>query len=480
MSDLGDLDATAQAELVRTGEASPSELVDAAIQRIEAVNPELNAVIIPMFEKAREAAATALPDGPFRGVPILLKDLDGALGGAPYHKGMKALKDAGYVAPHDDTNIARLKEAGFVVCGKTNTPELGLLPTTEPEIYGPTRNPWDTTRSSSGSSGGSAAAVASGMVPVATAGDGGGSIRTPAAFCGLFGLKPTRDRVPMGPDVGEGWAGLGVRGAVTRTVRDSAAVLDVLGAPEPGAPRHAPPLSRPLAEEVGADPGKLRIGVRTSVPTGSAELTPEAADAVASVAALLSDLGHTVEESSPEALDDDTLVGQFFPAFGSWVAREVDAAGEALGRTLGPDDMEPGTWVLVEMGRATPGPQYLAAIEWLHGWARRVQSWWSGGFDLLLTPTVPEPPIPLGQLASTPDNPLAASMRAAELVPFTIPFNITGQPAASIPLHWTDDGLPVGTQLVATFGREDLLVRVASQLEEARPWANRRPPVSAT
>ena len=262
-TELSRLDATAQAELVRRGDASPAELVDAAIARVEKLNGELNAVIHPLFDRARSAANGALPDGPFRGVPIVVKDLDGTLAGAPYHAGNRALKAPATSRRARAYLFEKLEQAGFVIVGKTNTPEFGLLPVAEPEAYGPTRNPWDPQHASGGSSGGSAAAVASGMVPVAHAGDGGGSIRIPASMCGLFGLKPSRGRVSLGPDESEGWAGLVVRHVVTRSVRDSAALLDVLEGYMPGDSYTAPPPARPYANEVGADPGRLRIGLRT-------------------------------------------------------------------------------------------------------------------------------------------------------------------------------------------------------------------------
>ena len=479
------LDATATAEMVASGEVKASEVTEAAIARIDSVNDQLNAVICPLYERARQRIETGLPDGPFTGVPIVAKDYDGALGGAPYHCGMVALKEAGHVAPRSDINIARLEAAGFVVVGKTNTPELGLLPTTESEAYGSARNPWDTSRSTGGSSGGTAAAVASGMVPDSTAGDGGGSIRIPASECGLVGLKPSRGRVPMGPDHSEEWGGLVVRGAETRTVRDAAAVLDVLGAPDHSGPYQAPPLRRPLIDEVGAEPGRLRIRVLTAAPGDTTTTDPAIAEVVEAFGRLLESQGHDVAEGSPTGIDDPELVGQFFPAFGSWTAAAVEEKGRWIGRPLTAHDVEPATWTLVEMGRATTAQQYLAAIDWMHGWAARMLSDWrrspegdDAGFDLLLTPTLPEVPPLLGQFQPQPDNPLAGSMRAAALVPFMVPFNISGQPAISLPAG-SVQGLPVGAQLVAAPGREDLLVRVAAQIEAEHPWAGHQPGVHA-
>ncbi|MET1002355.1 MAG: amidase, partial [Acidimicrobiia bacterium] len=306
-TELSRLDATAQAELVRRGDASPTELVDAAIARVEKLNGELNAVTHPLFDRARTAANGPLPDGPFRGVPIVVKDLDGTLAGAPYHAGNRALQAAGYVATRTCYLFEKLEHAGFVIIGKTNTPEFGLLPVAEPQAYGPTRNPWNAQHTSGGSSGGSAAAVASGMVPVGHAGDGGGSIRIPSSMCGLFGLKPSRGRVSLGPDESEHWAGLVVRHVVSRSVRDSAAVLDVLEGYMPGDFYTAPPPTRAYAIEVGEDPGRLRIGLRTEATGGLAATDPECVTAVEDAARLLESLGHTVEVASPAALDEASL-----------------------------------------------------------------------------------------------------------------------------------------------------------------------------
>src|SRR5437867_1309720 len=305
MSDeLALLDATAQAELVRQRKASPRELVDAAIARIERVNPALNAVITPLFEKARAAADRAdVPDGPFRGVPFLLKDLVCHSAGDPYHAGMGLLRELRWTEPADTHLAARFRVAGFTFLGKTNTPELGPVPTTEPVAYGPTRNPWDTARSPGGSSGGSAAAVASGMVPVAHANDGGGSVRIPASECGLVGLKPSRGRPPPGPHMGHMWAGLAIEHAVTRSVRDTAALLDAVSGYVPGDPYTAPPPARPFRDEVGADPGQLRIGLRLKSPAGRFAVHAECVAAAQSAARPLESLGHRVEQSHPAALD---------------------------------------------------------------------------------------------------------------------------------------------------------------------------------
>jgi amidase len=478
--ELASMDATAQAELVSSGQVSPRELVDAAIDRIEKLDGELNAVVTQLFDKARAAADGELPDGPLRGVPFLLKDLGALSRGDPYAGGVKAIRAAGCVADHDSVVTERFRAAGLVIVGRTNTPELGLVPTTESEAYGPCRNPWDTSRSTGGSSGGSAAAVASGMVPVAHASDGGGSIRIPASACGLVGLKPARGRVPLWPEVAEGWGGMAVQLAVSRSVRDTAAMLDVAGGPCPG-DLHTPPRPpRPYREEVGADPGRLRIGLLTTTPDPSIPTHPECAAAAAGTARLLESLGHTVEPRFPGGLADPDLTQAFLRCFGTWTAAQLDLYGQLLlGRELSADDVEPATWAVAEVGRRVSGTEFVAALSEVHQYSARVQRWWADGWDLLVTPTISEPPPALGEYAVRPDNAFWPVLRSAVEVAYTLPFNMTGQPAISLPLHWSADGLPVGTQLVAAYGREDLLLRVAAQLEQASPWADRRPRVHA-
>ena len=479
MSDeLAFLDATAQADLVRRRKLSPAELVEAAIDRIDRVNGELNAVIIPLFEKARTAAAgAALPDGPFRGVPFLVKEIFAHTAGDPYHAGMKLLRRLGWVEREDTYLVTKFRAAGLVFVGRTNVPELGSLPTTEPDAYGPTRNPWDPTRSSGGSSGGAAAAVAAGLVPAAHANDGGGSIRIPASACGLVGLKPTRGRTSLGPDAGESWAGAVAEHVVTRSVRDTAALLDAVAGPMPGDPYFAPPPARPFAAEVGARPGRLRIGLMARAPGDAFPIHGDCVAAARDAAHLLESLGHAVEEAHPAALDDPDVGQRFTLVVAAWLARDLEYWSERTGHTIGPDDVEPMNWAVAEQGRACSARQYVRAVEWLQGYSRRVASWWEGGFDLLLTPTLAEPPPPLGEFSARPGDPLRGFRRALPFVTFTSPFNITGQPAISLPLFWNGDGLPIGVQLAAAYGREDLLIRVAAQLEEARPWADRRPKV---
>lgn len=476
-AEYSELDATALAELVRSGEATPSELVDEAIARIEKLNPQLNAVVHERFETARKEATTA-PDGPFRGVPIVIKDLDGFSAGDPFHAGMRFLKDLGWTEERDSYAFAKLRAAGFVVVGKTNCPELGLIPSTEPEAYGPTRNPWNLDRSPGGSSGGTAAAVASRMVPVGHGGDGGGSIRIPASACGLVGLKPTRGRVSLGPEKGEAWQGFVVRGGLARTVRDAAAFLDVVSGPMPGDPYFAPPPARPFIDDVGGDPGTLRVGWLKDAPGGLAQTDPQCATGVDVALRALESLGHEVEDARPDALDDQEIAQHAINVIASNLARELDYWAERTGRAMGPDDVEFHTWTFAEMGRPVTATQYLASTEAIHSIARRAAQWWASGFDVLVTPTLPEPPWTFGSFISSPENPLQGTIRSGSIVPFVAPLNITGQPAISLPLHWSDDGLPIGVQLVAAYGREDVLIRVASQLEDALPWRDRRPPVS--
>ncbi len=475
--DLAALDATDQAALVRSGELSAVELVQAAIDRARAVEGELNAIIHPSFEAALDRASRPL-EGPFAGVPFALKDLDGTSAGEPYHAGTEFLKRHRYVAPTDSTLMARFRSAGLISIGKTNTPELGLVTTTEPVAYGPTRNPWDLERSTGGSSGGSAALVAAGVVPMAHAGDGGGSIRIPASQCGLVGLKPTRGRISVGPDLGEAWAGLVARLAVTRSVRDAAALLDAVAGPGVGDPSWAPPPTQPYGAEVGADPGRLRIGWVAQPPDGSFATDPQVAAATEATALLLTELGHHVEQAHPAALADPTTVGHFLTAYTAWVARELDRLGALVGEPVDADGVEAGTWAIAEAGRAVTATQYLAALDGLHAATRALVAWWAvDGFDLMVSPTIPELPPTLGQFAATPDNALAGVGRASAMVTFAAPFNISGQPAISLPLQQSIEGLPIGMQLVAAPAREDLLIKVASQLEVAAPWADRRPRV---
>ncbi len=477
--ELGRLDATAQAELVRNGDATPVELAEAAIERIEATNGDLNAVIHPLFEEGLDAARGELPDGPFKGVPFLLKDLGAAFAGQPLHLGMNYLKERDFRAPMDTYLAERFRAAGLVTVGKTSCPELGILPTTEPRAYGPSRNPWDLERSTGGSSGGSAGAVAGGMVPMAHANDGGGSIRIPAANCGLVGLKPSRQRTSEGPLAGDFMSGLTAELCVSRSVRDTAALLEAVHGPAPGDPYVAPPPLRPYTDEVGADPGKLRIALWTETVIEQ-DADPEVVVAARAGAKMLEDLGHEIEEPDMSALQSIDMVEPFLVRWAAGQAQALEQLGTVGGRPIGPDDVEPLTWALAEIGRARSAGEYLEAVGQHQVLSRMIAAVYESGFDLLLTPTLGEPPPPLGSFDDSGPDPMVAFERAFLCGCFTAAFNATGQPAISLPLHWSEDDLPIGVQLVAPLGREDLLLRVASQLEQAVPWADRIPPTFAT
>ncbi|HLX51984.1 MAG TPA: amidase family protein [Streptosporangiaceae bacterium] len=474
MSETTWLDATAQADLVRRGEVSPKELTEAAITRIEAMNPRLDAVIRTRFDAARQEADGDLPDGPFRGVPILFKDLGCMVAGEPAAFGVGPMRDVAW--PVTSYLAEQFLAAGFVALGRTNVPELGTTVTTEPRSFPAARNPWDTGRSAGGSSGGSAAAVAAGLVAVAHASDGGGSIRIPASECGLVGLKPTRARVSQGPLVGEAWAGGVTDGAITRTVRDAAAVLDVISEPMVGEPYYAPALPRPLAREVGADPGRLRIGVLDRPGAEGYLDDPQCRAAVASAARLLESLGHHVEESAPAAMFEQEFVHHFTTLIAADTEATLQAFEMLLGRPIGEDEIEPRNAAYRQAGQALGAVAYLQSRTWLSAWARRMADWWSG-HDLLLTPTLGARPPELGWFTAA--GPEHEGPRIVSFIPYTAQFNMTGQPAITLPLHQTPEGLPVGVQLVATYGREDTLIRVASQLEQAAPWSDRHPPTHA-
>ena len=474
MSDLARLDATAQAELVRKGEISPRELVDQAISRIERLNPTLNAIIHPRFEKARAEVAAAA-DGPFRGVPFLLKDILGMQAGEPYHMGLRRLKELGVTLPIDSYLTQKIQAAGFVILGRTNVPELGTLCQTESDAYGPCRNPWNPDHSTGGSSGGSACAVAAGLVPAAHANDGGGSIRIPASECGVVGLKPSRGRTSFGPAAGAPVGGMVSDGVVTRSVRDTAAILDVLEGAMPGDTFVAPPPARPYLQEVGAPTGTLRIGLMTATPGGRFRPHPDCTTAANAVAKTLAALGHRIEEAHPDALDDAELGHHFTVMYSTHIARMIERIGELTGAPFTEAELDAVNWTMKTLGDATSAVQYHATVDWVYEFTRRIAEWHGGGFDLLLTPTISEPPPRLGELVPTSENALAVGMRASQIACWTLPFNLTGQPGISLPLHWNDVGLPIGVQLVAAHGREDLLLRVAAALEAAMPWSHRQP-----
>lgn len=472
-ADLACLDATAQAGLVRRGQVTPVELVTAAIERAERLEG-LNALPIRMFERAL-AAAERVPavdpqEAPFAGVPFAFKNLGASCAGDPLTMGMRALVDADHRAPADDHLAARFRAAGLIAIGKTNASELGIKAVSEPAVYGPTHNPWRRGRSPGGSSGGSAAAVAAGIVPLAHASDGGGSIRIPASACGIVGLKPSRGRVSAGPADGEPWRGLGHEFAVTRSVRDAAHLLDAVHGPMPGDPGGVPAPARPYADELGADPGSLRIGLLDRAPAGWPAPHEDCAAAARDAAALLEDLGHRVQVAHPPILDELDYRTAFLTVLAAHVRETLDRIGAALGRPLREDDMELWTWALGEHGRGQATSDYLAAGRVFNAFARGLCAWWED-HDLLLTPTLPTPPPEHGSMDTPSDDPLRTFDILHDFLPFTPIANVSGQPAVSVPLATSADGLPIGVHLVAAHAREDVLIRVAFQLEGTRPWS---------
>jgi len=490
------MDALALAELMRTRQLSVAEAVDAAIARIEQLNPRLNAVVHPMFEQARQKAREPLanPAAPFAGVPFLIKDLLTAYEGEPIASGSKLY--AGYRAPHDTELMRRYRQAGVIVLGKTATPEFGLTPYTEPKAHGVARNPWNVERTTGGSSGGSAAAVASGMVAMAGGGDGGGSIRIPASCCGVFGFKPTRGRVPTGPEEGELWGGAVSEGVLSRTVRDSAAMLDAIDGEDVGAPYAAPPKARPFLDEVNAEPGRLRIAI-TDAPMLGHGTHPDCTAAMRDAAQLLASLGHHVEEATP-AIDRERFNEAFVTVVCGEVVADLRDASARLKRTASRGDVELATWGLAMLGNSVSAGDYASAQRYLQRAARGMGAFFQR-YDLLLTPTLGKPPVPHGALQPKPGEELmltvfgalragglmkrlgAVSQAAAtvfDFIPYPPLFNVTGQPAMSVPLWWNSEGLPIGVQLAARFGDDATLFRVAGQLERARPWAGRWPGVS--
>lgn len=480
MSDMDsplDLDATAQAELVSRGEVSASELVEGAIARAEALDPALNAIIHPLFGEAL-AQVDEAPDGPFHGVPFLFKDIGACLAGQPLYMGMKVLKDADFRAPMDSWLGRRFADAGLVAIGKTNVPELGTLPTTEPMAFGPTHNPWDLERTPGGSSGGSAAAVAAGIVPVAHANDGGGSIRIPASCCGLVGLKPTRARTTQGPMLGDVMSGLVEEFVLTRSVRDAARMLDTVAGSGPGDPYVAPEPSRSYVAELDEGPRGLRVGVALDPPT-AVESDPAVREAAQSTANLLEELGHTIVDAELPGSEEGSTGGELTESFMvRWYAGQAATIAQLeviLGREIGSSDLEPMNWELVQRGRSSSAGDYVRAVSLHQAIGRMIAEWFDAGHDLLLTPTLAEIPPKLGSFDQSGPDPLEAMRRARPMGAFTAVYNATGHPAISLPLAETAEGLPVGVQLVAPFGREDLLIGVAADLERARPWAERRP-----
>jgi amidase len=494
-SEYDKYDGLGLAELVRKKEVKPSELVEEATSRIEKLNPQVNAVIYKMYELARKTADKDLPDGPFKGVPFLMKDILMAYAGAPLTNGSRFLRD--YIADHDSELVKRFKAAGIIVIGKTNLPEFGLVPVTEPELFGPTNNPWDLSRTPGGSSGGSAAAVAARMVPLAHGSDGGGSIRIPSSCCGVFGLKPTRGRNPIGPDFGEAWRGLVCDHVLTRSVRDSAAMLDATAGPDVGALYCAVPPARPFLSEVGTDPGKLRIAF-TSKPFLGGVVDKDCVKGLEATAKLCQDLGHEVIEAAPQ-IDGRVFARAFLVMVCVETRATIEEAEVRLNHKASFENFEPSTWALGLLGRQCRAPELSRSLNLLQLTARQIGEFFER-YDVLLTPTLSMPPLVTGALQ--PKGIQAVAMKLLgrlnagrlisifsgvdvlaehvfEFTPYTPLFNVTGQPAMSVPLYWNDEGLPIGMQFVGRYGDEATLFRLASQLEKARPWSEHIPPICA-
>lgn len=466
-------DAIGLAELIRNGEVSADELLDEAIARTEKVNPDINAVVFKLYDEAKKTIDAGLPDGPFTGVPFLLKDLHLLMKGTVTSFGSCFFKDN--LADHDSTLVCRYKQAGLVIFGKTNSPEFGAMPVTEPRLFGPTRNPWDLNRTPGGSSGGASAAVAAGILPAANASDGGGSIRVPASCAGLVGLKPTRGRTPMGPDRGEGWAGQSISHVVCRSVRDSAALLDATAGAEIGDPYAAPYHQGNFLDEASKDPGKLRIALPKK-KWGPGEYAPEVVAALDDIAQLLSDLGHQVEEAEPEF--NHEAVGEASTCIiASNTALAVKMRAEQLGREATDQDIEPMTRFLIGMADAVSGEDYARAVLTNHQ-TGRILGQFHETYDVILAPTLSSEPIPIGHLIEGPEEEYVD--RLFQFMGDTSIFNQTGQPSISLPLCWSNNNLPMGMMFTAAFGNDALLLRLAGQLEQARPWSDRKPPLHAS
>jgi amidase len=493
--EYGEFDALGLADLVRRKEVTPGELLDEALARTAAVNPRINAVIHLMESRARESIAAGLPEGPLLGVPFLIKDLMTAYAGEPMRMGSRLFKD--YVPAADEELTRRYRASGLVIFGKTNTPELGVTNVTEPELFGPTRNPWNLDRTSSGSSGGSAAAVAARIVPAANANDGGGSIRTPASNCGLVGLKPSRGRNPTGPLAPDVWWGFIGEHAVTHTVRDSAAILDATAGDYPQQLMKLPAQERPYLEETGRDPGRLRVAFSFD-PGLASTLHPENRKALEKTTATLRALGHEVTEVRLP-LPPESFIESYAALISADVAATLRTAETLVGRQAQADDVELATWVLARMGEAQSAADVAAALWTMQTFSRQWLAW-SAGFDVLLTPTVGVPPLtigankltamqrrglklltalPAGALLSQRGKVIEAFEPVFESSPYTMVANVTGQPSMSLPLHWTEDNLPMGMLFTARIGDEAVLFRLAAQLEQALPWRERIAPYAA-
>lgn len=493
-SEYDQYDGLGLAELIRKKEITPTEVCTEAIKRAEKINPQLNAIVHPLYDLAKDLASKELSPGPFYGVPFLLKDLLCGLKGVPLTFGSKSMQH--FIPDHDTELVKRYKASGVVIMGKTNTPEFGLMGITEPELFGPCRNPWNPAHTPGGSSGGSAAAVAARIVPLASGGDGGGSIRIPASCCGLFGLKPSRGRVPTGPDWGEIWEGAVVEHVLSITVRDSAAMLDQIQGPDPGTPYLIPAPSRPFLQEVEQDPQKLKIGMCTASPLGK-EVHPECVQAVKETACLLEDLGHIVEEV-PLPYDGELVAMSYLIMYLGQVPAQLDQVGLLLGRPVKRREVEMATWTAAQIGQGLKAKDYIQTIQ---RWNEvcRAMGRFHLQYDLLLTPTLAHPPVKVGALMPNifergamriinALGPVARFMgvksaliktglKNLEKMPYTQAANMTGQPAMSVPLYWSKDNLPCGVQFMAQLGEEAMLFRLAGQLERGRPWKDKQPPL---
>jgi amidase len=469
-AEYSNYDGLGLAELVKKKKVKPAELVEAAIERIERHNPQLNAVVFKAYDEAR-AKARAKLSGPFAGVPMLLKDILGFKKGWPTRSGARFVPAAPSL--FDATLVARFEAAGLIPLGKTNVPEFGIMPLTEPKLYGPAHNPWNLDHSTGGSSGGSAAAVAAGIVPLAHANDGGGSIRIPASCCGLVGLKPTRGRNPLGPMIGDIFGGLVAEHVVSRSVRDTAAALDAVAGAEIGDPYAAPPTAGSYLAATKKKPKKLRIAFATRPFDGEA-FDPECKAATEAAASVCAKLGHRVEESMPQVPPD--FGANFSAIFASGLTMVVDIVAKAAGKTPAREEFEGFTWSSYQFGRTITAAHYQLCWASLQGLSRQVAAW-QQPYDAWITPVLATPPMKIGAVNLEETDLIKAWAPIASYVPFTALQNVTGQPAISLPLAWSKSGLPIGVQFVGRFGEEHLLLQLAAQIEKAEPWSKKRPSV---
>ena len=460
--------------LVRRKEVTPTELLDAALARVERYDPKIAAIVHPQEDVARKRIANGCGEGPFAGVPFLLKDLGCEARDFPTSSGSRLFANTRWT--YDSELFLRCEKAGVVTFGRTTSPEGGIGPTTESQVYPkPTRNPWHLDHTSGGSSGGAGSAVAAGIVPIVHGSDGGGSVRIPASCCGLVGLKPTRARLPDGPGSGEGWGGMAIDGFLTRTVRDTAALLDATHGPDLGAPYWAPAVARPFLEEITSPPKRLRIAVSSKSFTG-ADTHPECQAAVAKAAKLLASLGHEIVEAAPD-VDILKLMRAWTDVVAAGTALTVQSKEEALGRKALDHELEGVTWGAIEHAKHVRGADYLAALNLVHATGRQMARFLAG-YDVLVTPTLAEPPAEIGRFKPVNRDFLAYRLGPKGVLPyspFTALFNATGQPAISLPLHWTPEDLPVGVHFAAKFGEDALLLKLAAELEQAAPWFGKRP-----